>query len=58
MRTDAMQKLTRDKLYSLEKYAEMRNDFRAKVIAHKKNRQVHIGPHATQRASRRPRALS
>ncbi|OGI58769.1 MAG: hypothetical protein A2V58_08325, partial [Candidatus Muproteobacteria bacterium RBG_19FT_COMBO_61_10] len=42
-----MQKLTRDKLYTLEKYAEVRNDFRAKVIAHKKNRQVHIGPHAS-----------
>jgi hypothetical protein len=42
-----MQKLTREKLYSLEKYAEVRNDFRAKVIAHKKNRQVHIGPHAS-----------
>ncbi len=47
MRTDSMQKLTRDKLYSLEKYAEVRNDFRAKVIAHKQNRQVHIGPHAS-----------
>ena len=47
MRTDAMQKLTRDKLYTLEKYAEVRNDFRAQVIAHKKNRQVHIGPHAS-----------
>src|SRR4030065_433297 len=47
MRTDTMQKLTRDKLYTLEKYAEVRNDFRAKVIAHKKNRQVHIGPHAS-----------
>ncbi len=42
-----MQKLTRDDLYSLEKYAEARADFRAKVMAHKKNRQVAIGPHAT-----------
>ncbi len=47
MRTDAMQKLTRDKLYTLEKYAQVRNDFRAKVIAHKKSRQVQIGPHAS-----------
>ncbi len=42
-----MSKLTRDDLYSLEKYAEIRSDFRAKVMAHKKNRQVPIGPHAT-----------
>ena len=42
-----MSKLKREDLYSLEQYAEMRDDFRAKVMAHKKNRQVHIGPHAT-----------
>ena len=42
-----MQKLTRDDLYSLEKYAETRGEFRAQVMAHKKNRQVAIGPHAT-----------
>jgi hypothetical protein len=47
MRTDSMQKLTRDKLYTLEQYALVRNDFRARVIAHKKNRQVQIGPHAS-----------
>ncbi len=47
MRTETMQKLTRDKLYTLEKYAQVRSDFRAKVIAHKKNRQVQIGPHAS-----------
>ena len=47
MRTDTMQKLTREKLYPLEKYAEMRNDFRARVIVHKKNRQVQIGAHAS-----------
>lgn len=39
-------KLTREDLYSLEQYAESRNDFRAKVMAHKKNRQVAIGDHA------------
>ncbi len=38
-----MQKLTRNDLYSLEQYAEMRNDFRAKVIAHKKDRRVPLG---------------
>jgi hypothetical protein len=42
-----MQKLTRDQLMPLEQYAKQRNDFRAKVMAHKKNRQVQIGPHAT-----------
>jgi hypothetical protein len=42
-----MQKLTRDDLYSLEDYAQVRGDFRAKVMAHKKNRQVPIGAHAT-----------
>lgn len=47
MRTETMQKLTRDQLMPLEQYAKVRNDFRAKVMAHKKNRQVHIGPNAT-----------
>jgi hypothetical protein len=42
-----MQKLTRDKLFTLEKYAEVRKDFREKVINHKKNRQLHLGPNAT-----------
>ena len=42
-----MHKLTRDKLYSLEEYSNVRSDFRAKVLAHKKDRQVNIGPNAT-----------
>lgn len=42
-----MQKLTRDSLFSLEKYAEVRKDFRDKVIKHKKNRHLPIGPNAT-----------
>jgi hypothetical protein len=42
-----MQHLTRKDLFSLEKYAEARPEFRAKVMAHKKHRQVHIGDHAT-----------
>jgi hypothetical protein len=42
-----MQKLTRADLYSLEQYAEQRPDMRAQVMAHKKNRKVHIGPVAT-----------
>ncbi|HKQ31022.1 MAG TPA: DUF3501 family protein [Burkholderiales bacterium] len=40
-------KLRREELYSLEQYAGIRPLFRAKVIEHKKNRQVAIGPHAT-----------
>jgi hypothetical protein len=39
--------LTRDDLYSLETYSEVRREFRANVIAHKKHRQVPIGAHAT-----------
>lgn len=42
-----MNKLTRDDLYSLEKYAGIRSEFRARVMAHKKNRNVRIGPSAT-----------
>lgn len=42
-----MQKLTRADLYPLEKYVELRPQFRARVMAHKKNRHVPIGPHAT-----------
>lgn len=38
-----MAKLTRDNLYSLEDYAQMRNDFRAKVMSHKKNRRLELG---------------
>lgn len=40
-------KLSRSDLYPLEKYAEVRMDFRARVIAHKKHRQVRIGEWAT-----------
>lgn len=42
-----MAKLTREKLYSLEEYAENRNAFRQEVIEHKKNRRVAIGEHAS-----------
>ena len=41
-----MGKLSREDLYSLEKYAEVRPDYRAKVMAHKKNRRLPIGPNA------------
>ena len=40
-------KLSRDDLYSLEKYAEVRSEFRARVMAHKKHRKLPIGPNAT-----------
>lgn len=42
-----MQALTREDLYSLERYAEIRPEFRAKVMAHKQNRKVALGPNAT-----------
>ena len=42
-----MDKLTRSDLYSLEQYAENRADIRSRVMQHKKNRKVHIGPVAT-----------
>jgi hypothetical protein len=42
-----MRLLSRDELMPLEEYAEKRSAFRAQVMAHKKNRQVHIGAHAT-----------
>lgn len=40
-------KLTRQDLWSLEEYSEERERFRAQIIAHKKTRQVYLGPHAT-----------
>jgi hypothetical protein len=42
-----MQKLSLNDLFTLEDYAAMRGEFRAKVMAHKQHRQVPIGPHAT-----------
>src|SRR2546426_12085459 len=37
--------IARDSLLSLEAYARQRNEFRAKVIEHKKRRNVHLGEH-------------
>jgi len=34
-------------LYSLEQYHGLRQDFRAKVLEHKRHRQIEIGPNAT-----------
>jgi hypothetical protein len=42
-----MAKLTRQDLYSLEQYAEVRADFRRRVIAHKKNRRLALDEHIT-----------
>lgn len=42
-----MEKLTRDDLYSLEQYAEQRADFKARVLEHKKTRQVYLDDHHT-----------
>ena len=39
--------ITRDSLMTLEAYAKARNDFRAQVMAHKKDRIVHLGEHVT-----------
>lgn len=42
-----MRKLDRAALWTLERYAEERPAFRARVLAHKRARRVHLGPHAT-----------
>lgn len=39
--------IARDSLLSLEGYSRSRKEFRAKVMAHKKNRAVHLGEHIT-----------
>ena len=43
---NAMQKLTRDDLYSLEQYSDVRDEFRNQVLAHKRNRRVELGTNA------------
>ncbi len=42
-----MEKLTRADLLSLEQYSIERKAFREKVMAHKADRKIHIGPNAT-----------
>ncbi len=42
-----MSNLSHADLYSLEEYARIRPEFRAKVMAHKDSRRVSIGDHAT-----------
>lgn len=41
-----MQKLTRDDLYSLERYASVRDEFRANVLEHKRDRRLMLGTNA------------
>jgi hypothetical protein len=40
-------RITRDSLLTLESYARERNEFRARVLAHKRARTVHLGEHLT-----------
>ena len=40
-------RIERDSLLSLEAYARQRKEFRAKVLAHKKNRTLQLGEHVT-----------
>ena len=42
-----MPKLSRESLLTLEAYAKARKDFRTQVIAHKKDRTLHLGEHVT-----------
>ena len=43
----AMAAITRDSLLTLEAYARERSAFRARVLAHKRDRSVALGDHAT-----------
>src|SRR5690349_15442959 len=45
MVSDSLAKLRPSDLMSLERYSRERPEFRARVIAHKKNRQLTVGPH-------------
>jgi hypothetical protein len=42
-----MSALSKEDLYSLEEYARIRPEFRRKVLAHKQDRKVALGEHAT-----------
>lgn len=42
-----MAQISRDSLLTLEAYSRQRKEFRARVIAHKKNRTLHLGVHIT-----------
>jgi hypothetical protein len=47
MEPNMTREITRDDLMSLEQYAEQREEFRQQVLAHKKYRQIALGPNAT-----------
>jgi hypothetical protein len=47
MELNMTQPISRADLMSLEQYAEKRDEFRQQVLAHKKHRQVALGPNAT-----------
>ena len=42
-----MPQITRSSLMTLEDYAKSRQEFRARVMAHKRNRKVHLGTNVT-----------
>src|SRR5512140_1109492 len=42
-----MPRISRDSLMTLEAYAKARNEFRAKVLAHKKHRTIPLGANIT-----------
>lgn len=42
-----MQKLRKEDLFSLERYSEIRDDFRDRVMRHKRNRRLPLGTNAT-----------
>lgn len=42
-----MPRISRDSLLTLEAYAKARQDFRARVMAHKKTRKIHLGENVT-----------
>src|SRR6187549_4176664 len=42
-----MPRITRDSLMTLEAYARERAQFRSRVMAHKKDRTLHLGEHVT-----------
>ena len=42
-----MPQITRESLLSLESYARQRGEFRVRVMAHKKNRTLHVGSNVT-----------
>jgi hypothetical protein len=44
---ESMPKIAKHSLLTLEAYARQRKEFRAKVMAHKKSRTIHLGAHVT-----------